>query len=109
MAGKEVVQCYFSAPQGLLGKANVSLAGFKKTRLLEVGETENIVIEFPISDMSSYDDLGKLQMSAYLLEGGEYTFFVGNSCRNLVAADYRYVVEDKFVVTKQLTQKCAPN
>ena len=109
MAGKEVVQCYFSAPQGLLGKANVSLAGFKKTRLLEVGETENIVIEFPISDMSSYDDLGKLKMSAYLLEGGEYTFFVGNSCRNLVAADYRYVVEDKFVVTKQLTQKCAPN
>lgn len=109
MAGKEVVQCYFSAPQGLLGKANVSLVGFKKTRLLEVGETENIIIEFPISDMSSYDDLGKLQMSAYLLEGGEYTFFVGNSCRNLVAADYRYPVEDKFVVTKQLTQKCAPN
>ncbi len=109
MAGKEVVQCYFSAPQGLLGKAKISLAGFKKTKLLEAGELEKIVIEFPISDMASYDDLGKLQTSAYILEGGEYTFFVGNSCRNLTAADYRYVVEDKFVVTEQLTQKCAPN
>ena len=109
MAGKEVVQCYFSAPQGLLGKAKISLAGFKKTKLLEVGEAENIVIEFPISDMASYDDLGKLQMSACLLEGGEYTFFVGNSCRNLAPAEYRYTVGKKFIVTKQLTQKCAPN
>ena len=59
--------------------------------------------------MARYDDLGKLQMSAYLLEGGEYTFFAGNNCRNLKEADYKYVVSEKFVVTEQLTQKCAPN
>ena len=109
LAGKEVVQCYFSAPQGVLGKAKVSLAAFKKTKLLAPEESEDIELTFPVSDMSCYDDLGKLQMSAYLLEGGEYTFLVGNNCRDLTAADYKYVVKEKFVVTKQLSQKCAPN
>ena len=109
VAGKEVVQCYYSAPQGVLGKATLSLAAFKKTKLLAPEESEYIELSFPVSDMSSYDDLGKLQMSAYVLEGGEYTFLVGNSCRNVKAADYKYAVNEKFVVTKQLTQKCAPN
>ncbi len=109
VAGKEVVQCYFSAPQGVLGKSKISLAGFKKTKLLAPGETEKIAIEFDVADMASYDDLGKLQMSAYLLEQGEYIFYVGNNCRNLNEADYRYEIKEKFVVTKQLSQKCAPN
>ena len=109
VAGKEVVQCYFSAPQGLLGKSKISLAGFQKTKLLIPGEQQEITIEFAVADMASYDDLGKLQMSAYVLEQGEYIFYIGNSCRNLQAADWRYQVCEKFVVTRQLTQKCAPN
>lgn len=108
-AGKEVVQVYFSAPQGLLGKSKVSLIGFKKTKLLSTGETENITIEFDIKDMASYDDLGKLQKSAFVLEKGEYIFLVGNNCRNLTAADYKYTVTEDFIVTEQLKQNCAPN
>ncbi len=109
LAGKEVVQVYFSAPDGVLGKSKISLAGFKKTKLLDAGESEDITVSFSVSSMASYDDLGKLQMSAYLLEKGEYVFFAGNNCRNLAAADYKYVVTDDFVVTEQLTQRCAPN
>lgn len=109
VAGKEVVQAYYSAPQGVLGKPKISLAGFKKTKLLAPNETENVTIEFDVSSMASYDDLGKLQMSAYLLEKGDYVFYVGNSCRNLTAADYKFTVEEDFIVTEQLTQKCAPN
>ena len=108
-AGKEVVQAYFSAPQGVLKKAKISLAAFKKTKLLAPDEAEEIIMSFPVSDMASYDDLGKLQMSAYLLEGGEYEFFVGNSCRNLAKADYKYSVSEPFVITEQLSQLCAPN
>lgn len=107
--GKEVVQVYFSAPQGVLGKSKVSLIGFKKTKLLSPDETEDIIIEFSIADMASFDDLGKLQKSAYLLEKGDYIFYVGNNCRNLIEADYKYTVEEAFVVTEQLTQCCAPN
>ena len=108
-AGKEVVQVYFSAPQGVLGKSNVSLVGFEKTKLLAPGENQEITVTFDIADMASFDDLGKLQKSAYLLEQGEYRFLVGANCRDLTECDYRYCVEEKFVVTKQLTSCCAPN
>ncbi|MBE6718773.1 MAG: beta-glucosidase [Ruminococcaceae bacterium] len=107
--GKEVVQIYFSAPQGVLGKSKISLAGFKKTKLLAPDESEKLIIRFDVSSMSSYDDTGKLQMSAFVLEQGEYIFYAGNSCRNLKEADFRYKVNEKYVVTDQLTQKCAPN
>ncbi len=109
VAGKEVVQCYYSAPQGVLGKPSIALIGFQKTKLLSPNEKEDITLEFNVSDMASYDDTGKLQMSAYVLEQGEYSFFIGNSCRDLQKADYTYTVKEKFVVTEQLSQKCAPN
>lgn len=109
LPGKEVVQVYFSAPQGRLGKSAISLAGFQKTKLLQPGEKEDVTITFPVSDMASYDDLGKCQMSAYVLEQGAYNFFVGTSCRELEKCDYEYRVEEDFVVTKQLKQLCAPN
>ena len=108
VAGKEVVQCYFSAPQGVLGKAAKSLAGFKKTKLLAPGETENTEIEFETASMASYDDLGKLKKSAYVLEKGDYFFFAGNHSRNLKKADYCYSLKENAVVL-QLSQKCAPN
>ncbi len=107
--GKEVVQVYFSAPQGRLGKSAISLAAFQKTRLLEKGESQELVMSFPIAQMASYDDLGKCRMSAYVLEQGEYRFFAGTNCRDLLEADYRYEVSDDYVVVEQLSQKCASN
>lgn len=109
LPGKEVVQIYYSAPQGVLGKSSISLVAFQKSKLLAPGEQEDMVLSFSIADMASYDDLGKLQMSAYVLEQGDYRFFAGNNCRDLKEAAWRYTVAEKFVVTKQLTQKCAPN
>jgi len=109
LSGKEVVQVYFSAPQGLLGKSAISLAGFQKTKLLAPGQTEDITITFPVSQMASYDDLGKCQMSAYILEQGDYRFFVGNNCRQLWECDGCYTVTEPFLVTEQLQQRCAPN
>ena len=78
-AGKEVVQVYYGAPQGVLGKPKKQLAAFKKTRLLNPGEEETLALSFKAEDMASFDDLGKLQKSAYLLEKGDYKVFVGTS------------------------------
>jgi len=108
-AGKEVVQIYFSAPQGQLGKSAISLAAFQKTQLLAPNETQEIKLTFPVSQMASYDDLGKCQKSAYILEGGSYRFFAGTDCRTLTECDYAYTVSEPFRVIEQLTEYCAPN
>ncbi len=108
-AGRESVQCYYSAPCGKLGKPSIELAAFAKTRLLSPGESQTLKMSFDISLMASYDDLGKRRKSAYILEQGNYHFFVGQSSVDLVRADYEYTVEDEFVVVEQLTQLCAPN
>ncbi len=107
MSGKEVVQAYYSAPQGKLGKPAYELAGFIKTKELAPKETQTVTIEFDIDSMASYDDLGKIAKSAYLLEAGAYSFYVGNSIRNTEKLDYEYV-SDTDTVTLQLQERCAP-
>ncbi len=106
-AGKEVIQLYYSAPQGLLGKPARELAAFAKTRLLLPGESQVITLKFNVSDMASYDDLGKVAKSAYVLEEGDYRFFLGNSVR-AAETDFTYHV-DAAVVTEQLSAKVVPS
>lgn len=106
-AGKEVVQVYYSAPQGKLGKPARELVAFGKTRLLEPGETQTMVLRFNINEMASYDDLGKVAKSAWVLERGEYHFYVGTSVRDTVESDY-VMVQEEDVVTEQLSSKMAP-
>lgn len=107
LSGKEVMQVYGSAPQGLLGKAAKSLVAFEKTRLLLPGETQRLVLSFSMDSIASYDDLGKVQKSAYLLEKGDYTFYLGNSVRNAEKLDYVYTLSETKIV-KQLTAKLVP-
>ena len=68
-----MVQAYFSAPQGVLGKPAKQLAAFQKTRLLQTGESQKVLLSWKVNDMASYDDLGKIKASAYILEKGCYT------------------------------------
>lgn len=105
--GKEVVQVYYSAPQGRLGKPARELVAFRKTRLLAPGETQTVVLRFQIKDMASYDDLGKVKKAAYVLEKGEYHFYIGTSVRDTVEDNYVMVLEED-VVTEQLSSKMAP-
>lgn len=77
-AGKEVVQVYYSAPQGKLDQPYQGLAAFEKTKELQPGEEQEVRISFHTTDMASYDTAA----AAYKLEKGEYIFRVGNSSRN---------------------------
>ncbi len=106
-AGKEVVQLYYSAPQGKLGKPAKVLGGFKKTKLLAPGEAETIAITFDAASMASFDDTGKIQKSAYILEKGEYEFYLGNSSENTKKLDFVYIVKED-TVTEQLKNWCKP-
>ena len=80
--GKEVVQAYLTAPQGVLGKAAKVLAAFGKTKELQPGERQTLSLTFDIREFGSFDDLGKILESAFILEKGAYTVWVGNNVRD---------------------------
>lgn len=105
--GKEVIQIYVGAPQGLLGKPAKSLIAFQKTRLLQAGEIQFLTFAFSVDSMASYDDLGKIKKSAYVLEAGDYVFYVGNSVRDAEKLDFVYT-EPQNRIVKQFSEKIAP-
>ena len=106
-AGKEVVQVYVNPPQGQLGKPLRSLVAFHKTKVLESGECEKILLTISDETMASYDDGGKTgYRSAYVMEEGNYRFYVGNDVRSsLYAGEIRL---DKTEVVLQLSEAAAP-
>lgn len=101
-SGKSVVQVYFSAPQGNLGKPAKELIGYAKTDTLKMGESQSLVIEFPITQMASYDDI---QSFSYVLEQGEYKIYAGENVRD---AQEIYRVSLDYAVIKRLRQAMAP-
>lgn len=81
--GKEVIEVYCEAPQGRLGKAARVLCGFEKTRELVPQEEQAVEIAVDIAKLASYDDSGVTgNKSCYVLEAGEYKFYVGSDVRS---------------------------
>ncbi|SFT60567.1 beta-glucosidase [Lachnospiraceae bacterium XBD2001] len=106
-AGKEVVALFAEAPQGKLGKASRSLVAFAKTRELQPGETQRVELTVDPYTFASYDDMGKVAEAAYVLEAGDYRFYLGGSVRDTVELDALYHVEEDTVLW-QLEHRCAP-
>lgn len=96
VAGKEVVQVYFSAPDGTLVKPYQELAAYGKTDELAAGESQTMTISFNTSEMSSYSE----EKAAYIMEAGDYVIRVGNSSRNTTPA--AVINLDAEAVTEQL-------
>ena len=107
-AGKEVVQLYYSAPAGALQKPARTLAAFAKTRELAPGESETLTLTFPVSAMASFDDLGHVEKSCWVLEAGTYRFFLGSSIRDVQELDFAWQ-QPETAVTERLSQKLAPS
>lgn len=104
VSGKEIVQLYVKAPQGKLSKAERSLVAFGKTNELAPNESESIHFEFSLYDISSFDDCSKSSHKyAYVIESGEYTFYIGNSVRTDMKAG-NVQLED--MVVEQLDEVC---
>ena len=106
-SGKEVVQLYFKAPAGKLGKPERVLADFAKTKELVPGEGEMLTLTVSKKAMASYDDLGKVAEAAYVLEQGAYEFYIGNNVRDAAKIDFSWInIAD--VTVLQLSHKLAP-
>lgn len=80
VAGKDVVQIYFSAPyyMGGIEKSAIELAAYDKTKLLQPGESEVLTISYAIEDMASYDS--KVE-EAWVLDAGDYNIYVARDVR----------------------------
>lgn len=95
VAGKDVVQLYFAAPyyEGGIEKSAIELAGYKKTKLLQPGESETLTISFAKEDMASYDSADE---EAWVLDKGEYKIHVSHDVRNHERT-FSYNVSEKVV------------
>ena len=81
--GKEVVQLYMEAPQGVLGREKRSLLAFQKTEELLPGTSQDLVFRVPLEQLAAFDDTGKTgYKNTYVLEKGDYWYFFGVSNDN---------------------------
>lgn len=110
--GKEVVQVYYEAPQGKLGKPVRELGCFAKTELLAPGQEQILQLELPVNSMASYDDSGVTgHKSCYVLEAGCYKFYVGTDVRNAQKINLEKTEDFELpecVVTEELQEALAP-
>jgi beta-glucosidase len=99
-SGKEVLQLYIAKPFGKLSHEKRSLTAFGKTKLLAPGESEKLTLTFNLCNLSSYDE----ELSAWILEKGEYGVFLGNSSRSL--EPILVVILDENVITEKCISIC---
>ena len=95
IAGKEVVQIYFSAPYYIGGteKSAIELAAYNKTKLLEPGESEVLTLSYKTEDMASYDSITE---EAWVLDAGKYNIHIARDVRTFEKT-YTYNVEETVV------------
>ncbi len=104
--GKEVVFLYVNPPQGKLGKPFRNLVTFKKTGLIAPGESETVIVKFGEKDIASYDDGGRTgHKNCFVLEDGEYAFFVGG---DYISAEEIARLNLKEKVVEECEEACAP-
>lgn len=98
-SGKEVVQVYFSAPDGELEKPYQELIAYAKTDVLAPGQSQTLSVTFKTDEMSSYSE----DKAAYIMEDGDYIIRVGNSSRNTKVA--AVLTLDADTITEQLSNQ----
>lgn len=85
--GKTVVQAYVKKAEGVLVKPARELVAFAKTDEIESGQS--LTLSFDVSEyaLSSYDDDGATgYKGCWMLEYGDYEFFVGENVRDAQSA-----------------------
>ncbi len=99
-SGREVVQIYCSAPDGILEKPYQELVAYARTRLLEPGKSERLTIAFPTRQLASYNPSD----AAYIMEKGLYYIRVGKHSRQTRIAAAIHLTET--VTVETLTNRC---
>lgn len=98
VAGKDVVQLYFTAPytEGGIEKPYVELGDYAKTDLLAPGDSQTVSLTVKTRDMASYDynDKNGNGFRGYEVEGGKYGIHVSRNAHDSVI-DKEYSVPEE--------------
>lgn len=78
-AGKEVAQLYIAAPGKSMDKPARELKAFAKTKLLQPGESQTILLTITKEDLAAYDE----NSGQWTVEPGDYAGLIGSSSRNI--------------------------
>ncbi len=106
-SGKGVYQLYLKKPVGVLGNPEKELVAFGKTKNLGAGESEILFADVSLYALASYDESGKTGFaSAYVIEKGEYEFYLGENVRDSIKVFTYY--QDETVCYEQLSECIAP-
>lgn len=111
VAGKEVVQLYYTAPYGkeetgndtVIEKSYVVLGDYAKTSILKPGESEVVQVSIDVSDMASYDEVTD---KTYVLDAGTYNIKVAGNAHYGMSAndvDFNYTVAQKELCSEAVT------
>jgi len=96
MAGKDVVEVYYSPPYtpGGIEKSKIVLGGYAKTDMIKPGKSAAVTVKFNTVDMASYDYKDK---QAWVLDKGTYKIKVGTDVRSF-AGTFEYTVNKTRVI-----------
>jgi beta-glucosidase len=97
MAGKDVVEVYYSAPyypESGIEKSAVNLAAYGKTDMLEPGQSQTLTITYDTNDMASYS----MVLGHYILEHGDYAVRISTDVHTPVITE-TYVVASNVEIT----------
>lgn len=100
-AGKEVAECYVTAPKGAYEKPAKELKAFAKTQLLSPGQSETLKMTVAKRDLASFDEAG----SQWKADAGTYIFGVGSNVEDIKGTASLQVSEYTEKVTNSLAPK----
>ncbi|RVT75731.1 beta-glucosidase [Flavobacterium sufflavum] len=93
--GKEVVELYLSAPEKSIDKPREELKAFGKTKLLQPGESQTIILTLNAKNLASFVP----NRNAWIAEAGKYKVAVGASSLN-IKKTAEFTLEKEKVVEK---------
>lgn len=103
-----VAQLYVSKPGRLNGTPQRELVGFWRSPSLEPGDSEQFSISVPMRNLAVYDDApGRETSSSWVLEAGDYGFYLGDNVRSAKLIATHSVTTQEIV--EVLEQAAAPS
>lgn len=79
VAGKESVQIYVTAPKGSIEKPVKELKAFAKTKLLQPGESEELIMTIPAQSLASWDE----SKNEWRADKGKYIFSAAANAQDI--------------------------